>query len=354
MSSEAVNLIKLIAFMAKIVDDGDGITFYDDGKRLTLQMNAADSLSVTATLTTTGGSIAPVTMRKADFLKAYRAGAKLSGTEGKLTMTLGNWRTTLLGSVETKPPVPFIVEGDRLVANVEPLKSVPTEDNYGGSTWAIFTPSGYAALCTTYSMVAIALGKDTKWPKRTIIMQANAIYPMLNLVEPKLSVSEDSVGIVGLYPTNKGDAEVVIALSKPNTAPPKLELVEAQLPGKRHTLSVSAKELRTCIEGARKIFDKDEATLLTFSLTSVGLAISVQTQQAALQEVVPYVKRPEDVSGKLVINTDVIVTAFKGLRELTTGKATACIKWDENVVSIRIVEDNEMVGAIVIAASSEV
>jgi hypothetical protein len=167
-------------------------------------------------------------------------------------------------------------------------------------------------------------------------------------------VNEDAVGITGKFAVSAGtNADIYIALAKPNTNPPKPEEVEAMVPTKEHRLAVSADGLRTCIEGAKKTFE-DEATSLTFALTDAGLSISLQSHAAALSETVPYLKRPEKIKGKLVINTDVTVNAFKGLRELTGKNTIACIRWDDKAVYIRIIDDKKkMVGAIVIAASEE-
>jgi hypothetical protein len=352
------DLTKLLAFMAKVVPDGEGIVFADDGKsRMTLQANSADSQSVTAILPTGGRVIKPVMLRRHDFLKAYRKEAFLSGTDGKLQMSAGHWKLALAGSVEANTPEPFVVEGKKLVADVGPLKSIQTEDSYGGSTWAIFLPNGLAAVVSTYSMVCVIMDSEV-WPSKPVTMQANAIYPLLNLVEPVLTVGADVVGVTGKFPCgNNVDAQVHIALAKPTIDPPSAEQIEQMVPTKKHRLSVPSQELRICIEGAKKTFE-DEATNLTFSLVETGLSVSLQSHSAALSEVIPYVKRPEKASGKLVINTDVAVNAFKSIKELTSSDAIACIRWDETAVYIRIVHAKEvlegkLIGAIVIAASEE-
>ena len=349
--AEGHNLSKLITFMAKVVPEGEGITFYDDGSHQIVQMAASVSVSVTAVLPSGGKTIAPVTMRRQDFLKGYRPNAKLSGSDGKLNMSLVNWRMALLGSVEAVVPKPTIIEGDKMTADVAALKSVPSEDSYGGSTWAVFLPSGMAIVCSTYSMVGVTMADNAK-PKKPIVMQANAIYPMLNMVEPKLTVNENAVGIRGKFPMGKFDADVYVALSKPSNDPPPLDEIEGMLPTPAHRLSVSAMDLRVCIEGAKKTFD-DEATNLSFMLSEKGLSISLQSQTAALTETLPYVKRPKRPEGKLLINTDVIVNAFKGMRELTTAKATANIRWDENAVYMRIMENDVVLGVLVIATAGD-
>src|ERR1700740_2211204 len=198
MATGDYSLTKLVNFMGKIVPDGDGVTFFDDGKNLILQMAAADSLSATAILPSMGKGIEPVTLRRIEFLKAYRQGAKLSGSDGRLNLAQSRWKMTLVGAVEAHAPEPFIVDGKQVVADVTPLKSVPTEDNYGGSTWAMFLPSGIAALTTTYSLVAVAMAADA-WPTKAISMQANAIFPLINLTKPTLTVNEDVVGIIGKF-----------------------------------------------------------------------------------------------------------------------------------------------------------
>lgn len=353
--SEGHNLLKLVNFMAKVVPDGDGIVFYDDGKKLVLHMAAADSVAATAIMPSGGQPIAPVLLKRQDFLKPYRPGARLSGTDGKLNMVLGHWRMTLAGAVEATAPAPIIIEGEKVVANVDSLKSVPTEDNYGGGVWAVFLPDGLAAFISNFSMTAIVIDDVKLYPKKPVMMQANAIFPLVNLVDGKLTVSDDAVGITGKYPVGNGiDAEVNIALSKPTFAPPNPEDVAGMVPTKGSKMIVGAAELRQCIEGAKKSFD-EEATQLTFIISESGLTISLQSHAAALQETVPFIKRPEKPKGKLVVNTDVLVTAFKGLRELTNGKALAGLRWDENAVYIRVTEldGKKMIGAIVIAADQE-
>lgn len=343
------NLQKLLTFMQKVVSDDENFIFYDDGKQMVLHASAADSLACTAILPSNGKVIEPVAVKRNDFLKAYRNGAKLSGADGKLNMSLGHWRMTLAGAVEGSPPQPVTIEGKKLIADVGPLKSVPTEDNYGDSTWAMFLPEGIAALVSTYSLSAICM-KAEVWPRKPVVMQANAILPMVSLVEPQLFVGEDAVGINGKFAMGGGaDAEVHIAMAKPAREPPPSEQVLSMLPTKSGRLSVGASELRTCIEGAKKTFD-DEATELTFMLTDAGLNISLQSHTAALAECVPYVKRPEKAKGKLVLNTDVLVNCFKGFRELTSSKALAVIRWDENAIWFRITEGDNMIGAIVIPA----
>jgi predicted secreted protein len=352
------DLSKLLTFMAKVVPDGEGIVFADDGKtHMILQANSSDSQSVTAILPTGGRVINPVMLRRHDFLKAYRKEAHLSGSDGSLQMSLGHWKLKLAGAVEAKTPEPIVVEGKKLVADVDPLKSVQTEDSYGGSTWAIFLPDGLAAVVSTYSMVCIVMDAEI-WPSKPVTMQANAIYPLLNLDDPELVVGEYAIGISGKFPCSKEtSADIRIALAKPTADPPSPDDIKAMVPSKKHRLSVPAQEMRVCIEGAKKTFD-EEATNLTFALADAGLSISLQSNAAKLTEIVPYVKRPEKVSGKLVINTDVAVNAFKSVKELTSNKAVACIRWDETAVYIRIVNakediDGKFIGAIVIAASEE-
>lgn len=354
--SEGYRLNKLINFMSKVVPDGDGIIFHDDGKHLTLHMAAADSVAATAVMPSNGLLIEPVMLKKVDFLKPYREGAKLSGKDGKLNMSLGHWRMTLAGSLENAKPKPIIIDGEIVNANVESLKSVPTEDNYGGGVWAVFLPEGLAAFVSNFSMTAIVIDDVKKYPKKPVMMQANAIFPLVNLVNGSLSVSDDAVGITGLFPVggNNVDALVHVALSKPTFSPPDPASISSMIPTKSAKMTVGASDLRQCIEDAKKVFD-EEATQLTFIVGEAGLTISLQSSAAALQETVPYLKRPEKTKGKLVVNTDILVTAFKGLRELTSGKAIAGLRWDENAVYIRIteVEGNRMIGAIVIAADQE-
>jgi len=353
MAGEGHNLVKLIQLMSKVASDSEGITFFDDGTKLVVQMLSADAMSVTAVMPSNGKPIAPVLIEKNTFIRAYRPGAKLSGVDGKLNMSLGHWRMALAGSVEKSSPEPFKVEGRKVVADVTPLKAVPTEDNYGGKAWALFLPNGIAALATTYSMVAVQMDSKVR-PKKTVVMQANAIYPMLNLVNPVLRVSDDIVGVEGNFPVGNGiDANLYIALAKPSLPPPDEETLLAMLPNKSlEKVSVHASELRVCIESAKKTFN-EEATELTFTLGSVGLTVGIQTHEAAMSETVAYTNKPDNPKGKLVINTDVLVTAFKSVRELTNTKATAGIYWNSDAVFIRIVEGKEFVGAFVIAASEE-
>ncbi len=352
--SEGYRLNKLINFMAKVVPDGDGIVFHDDGEFLTLHMTAADSIAATAIMPSGGNKIEPVMLKRQDFLKPYREGARLSGKDGHLNMGLGHWRMTLAGAVESGPPKPIVIEGEEIIANVESLKSVPTEDNYGGGVWAVFLPDGIAAFVSNFSFTAIVIQDAQKLPSSPVTMQASAIYPLVNLLESKLIVGEDAVSIIGKHPVGNGvDADVYIALSKPDFQPPEPDAVRAMVPTKTGKMVVGAAELRQCIEGAKKTFD-EEATQLTFIVGEAGITISLKSSQAALLETVTYIKKPENPKGKMVVNTDILVNAFKGLRELTNSKALAGLRWDEDAVYIRITDtQGTMIGAIVIAADQE-
>lgn len=355
-SSEGHNLQKLINLMFKVVPDDDGnIVFYDDGKNQILHVTSADSMAITAIMPSGGYTIEPVSIKRQEFLKPYRPSAKLSGEDGKLNMRLGHWRMTLAGSVENGPPSPVIVEGERIVASVESLKSVPTEDNYGGSTWAVFLPEGIAAFISNYSMTAIVIDDVKKIPSIPVMMQANAIHPLVNLIDGELSVGEYAVGIRGKFPVGNGvDADIYIALSKPDIPPPSPEAVLSMMPTKTPKLTVGAADLRQCIEGAKKTFDED-ATELTFVIDKAGITISLQSSKAALQETVPFIKAPEKSKGRLKINTDILVNAFKGLRELTSGKAIAGLRWDEKTIWIKITEmgNSKMLGAVVVSADQD-
>lgn len=343
------DLTKLFSLMERAIPDGESITFSDNGKEFTLKTTAADSMTITAVMPSNGKRLDPVTIDKQDIKKGYRRGANFHGKNGNLVMTQGHWKLGLVGSLENEHPTPDIIDGPLLEADFEPLRSIPVEDSYGGATWAMFLPSGIAALVTTYSLAATIM-EPKKRPAKPIAIQANAIYPILQITDPKVTVSEYAVGIEGMFGVGSVKANIYIALSKPTTPHPEPHEVEAMFPGKDSKFTVSAAALRECIESAKKTFDKD-ATNLTFSLTDVGMQVNLQSNTASMDETIVYMKRPEKSGGEIVINTDIIVNAFKAVRALTSVKALAKIKMGEEALYIRIVENKETVGGFVLARS---
>ncbi len=332
--------------MAKTVEC-EAFTFYDDGTNFFIKVSEGGSASVTAVMPTNGNTLSPVTIAKTTFLKAYRGGSNFSGIDGKCQLKNGHWKILITGAKEVINPEPDIVEGPELKADVTPLHNIPTEDSYGGETWAAFLPSGIAALLTTYSMAAMVLPDDA-WPRKPIMLQANAIYPILNLKEPKVTVSESAVGIIGEFGVGSTKAVVYVALAKPTKEPPEANEVEAMFPDKRSTFSVSAHALRECIDDAKKLFGND-ATNLTFTMGKVGLNVGLRNDGLTMDETIPYTHKPDKTGSSLAINTDIISTAFKAIKGMTGAKSLARVKFTDDVIQIRIVEDKKTIGGFVLA-----